>query len=177
MSGGGAGAGGARGVGGAGGVEGGVVKRGEESWGRLKEDLEMCVRMIKVGEAGWEWRFDMVLGGMMPLKGVGRRLVALALVGELERDGKRRGVGDGLTEAMFDRLAEVESEYENSERERLKREGLETVEEVEEDEMEVEEDKEDKEVKEGVFSSRVRGLEGLFEMLASAVRLFDIISR
>jgi hypothetical protein len=130
----------------------------------LKEDLELCVAMIKVGEDGWEWRFDGVLGGMMPLKGVGRRLVALALIGELERDGERRGVGKGLTEAMFDRLERLEREEEEEEKE--EKEG----------EKEEEEEEEEGATK-GVFSTRVRGLEGLFEMLASAVALFDIISR
>ena len=64
---------------------------GEACWQSLKDDLEVSAAMIDVGEEGWERRFEAVVSGMLPLRGVGRRLVALALIGELERDGKRRG--------------------------------------------------------------------------------------
>ena len=159
---------------------------GEACWQSLKEDLEVSAAMIDVGEEGWERRFEAVVSGMLPLRGVGRRLVALALIGELERDGKRKGLE--LTEEMFRRLETMERSYGRREKlekiweengpERSKpdsRWGKMTVlEQVAEDEKMLAADGE-----KGGFIERMKSHVGggLFDMVASAVSLIETISR
>ena len=163
---------------------------GDESWARLERDLDASAKMIAVGEEGWERRFEEVMAGMMPLRGVGRRLVALALVGELER--RAGGKALKVTEELFARVEAMERSYERREKlQRIwEREGparrqpgsrwreMTVLEQVAEDEKELA-----KEADGGFFAGLpLRGYDArdgarwLFEYAKSAARLFGIIS-
>jgi hypothetical protein len=87
---------------------------GDENWARLERKVDEAATMIAVGEAGWERRFEEVVLGMMPLRGVGRRLVALALIGELDRRASDKGLK--ATKELFERADAMEREYERSEK-------------------------------------------------------------
>jgi hypothetical protein len=166
---------------------------GDENWARLERDVDGAATMIAVGEEGWERRFEEVMMGMLPLRGVGRRLVALALIGELDRraSGKRLKV----TGELFERTEALERSYERREKlQRIwEREGPErsrpgsrwqemtVLERVAEDEKELA--AVTKEADGGFFAGLpLRGYDArngahwLFEYAKSAARLFGIIS-
>lgn len=97
------------------------VESGEGGVERCLEALdgvmEAAVRWIAVGEEGWMERFESVVSDMIPCRGLGRRMVVMALIGHLEREAKRKGIdgGDGgvcPTKLMYDKLEEMERRYE-----------------------------------------------------------------
>ena len=92
----------------------------ERNWERLESMLTEATEKIDVGKEGWLGRYEAVVGAMLPLDNLGRRLVVLSLIGKLEREGWLRGLD--VTKSMFDALDEMNRRYASSEqRERARR--------------------------------------------------------
>ena len=85
----------------------------ERNWERLESMLTEATEKIDVGKEGWLGRYEAVVGAMLPLDNLGRRLVVLSLIGKLEREGWLRGLD--VTKSMFDALDEMNRRYASSE--------------------------------------------------------------
>jgi hypothetical protein len=84
-------------------------RRRERTWERLEEKMEEAMEVIAVGEDGWMERYEKVVGAVLPLDNMGRRLVVLSLIRMLEREGWKKGLK--VSKEMYDGLEELERRY------------------------------------------------------------------